>query len=568
MKVAAWMGNSTPGLVLRPWRPAPTTRRLVACCSVRVSDVPRLLENAKTWRPFVDRVVVVLGSWSAPDADAELQSARNAIMAGIPGATVLLTPSTGWADQCQKRSAYFATLVPGEVALVLDADERLVSGGESLARFKTETTDVGWVQISNPARYSRDYKQPRLFALPPGGLSYRGRHHWVWNGDRLVATHQYGGDGWLHDVVPLVLLNQATGKRTDRWCQQHAMEAVNGTRAADKFQGTIEPLRILQLTQSDDGLVAYRLHSAINATTPHYSAFASGPHPFAGPQQFRWTQGRREIAMALLSADVVHCHSGYTVLDGLGATKLPTVIHHHGTRYRSAPEKWAVADRRAVLRLCSNLDLLERETGLRAPQWLPNPVPVGLYLRMAAAADRTPGPLRVAHSPSKTARKGTDSLFEAQRLLKARGVEVVVELLTGMAHAEVLRRKAACDVTFDSFWLGIQCSGLEGAAMGQAVIAGDPVVAGRYRARLGAVPYTYANDAAELAGVLERMVQEPAWRAAEAARVGEYVLRYHDETAVASRYIEMLHAATGCWNWKHRTAPPTRRAALVRAGRR
>lgn len=558
MKADLWARYDTPGLVLRPWSPvAGTLRRLVACCSVRTSDVPRLLANAPTWLPFVDQVVVALGSWSAPDSPTEVSNAAAALRGAMgPKVRILDTPTTGWGDQCRKRSAYFAALTPGDIGLVLDADEQLVAGGEALAAFRTSGAEVGWITVSNPARYARAYKQPRLFLVPPEGLVYRGRHHWVWSGTRLVSGHQYGGAGFVHDVVPLVLLNQAGGHRTDRWRAQFASEVVIGTRLVDRWRGTIEPLHILQLTRSDDGLVAYRLHTGLNATSPHYSAFASGAHPFHPPTQYRWPEDRARIAQLLATADVVHCHTDYSLLDALGGPRTArVVIHHHGTRYRKTPLDWAAQDRRrAALRLCSNLDLLGREPA-GGPEWLPNPVPVGAYLQLAAATPRAEGPLRVAHSPSKPAKKGTDALLEAQTLLRARGIPIEVELLTGMSHGEVLRRKAACHVSFDSFWLGIQCSGLEGAAMGHPVIAGDPNVADRYKARLGAVPYTYANDAPTLADVLGRMATDPAWRAAEAARVGEYVLQYHDEAQVAARYLELLHGATGCWGWKAKPAP-------------
>ena len=87
--------------------------------------------------------------------------------------------------------------------------------------------------------------------------------------------------------------------------------------------------------------------------------------------------------------------------------------------------------------------------------------------------------------------------------------------------------------------------------MGQPVIAGDPVVADRYRAWLGEVPYTYANDEETLTAALRALVLNPAWRAEEAARVGAYVRSYHDYAAVALRYLDLLDDAL---HWRARQA--------------
>jgi hypothetical protein len=113
-----------------------------------------------------------------------------------------------------------------------------------------------------------------------------------------------------------------------------------------------------------------------------------------------------------------------------------------------------------------------------------------------------------------------------------------------MAHGAALRLKATCDATFDSFWLGMQGSGLEGAAMGQLVMAGDAdaaVEAAQLNA--GAVPWTFAADRAALRDVLRRAVTQPAYWAREAERVGRYVARVHDYRAVGARYATMLREA-------------------------
>jgi hypothetical protein len=120
-------------------------------------------------------------------------------------------------------------------------------------------------------------------------------------------------------------------------------------------------------------------------------------------------------------------------------------------------------------------------------------------------------------------------------------------LIEGMTHAQSVATKATCDAVFDSFWLGIQCSGLEGAAMGLPVIAGDAFTAGKYREIVGHVPYTYADDEATLTEALERLAVDAEWRRGEAERVATYCEAWHDEAAVALRYLDLLDLA---FNWR------------------
>src|SRR5574340_745955 len=102
---------------------------------------------------------------------------------------------------------------------------------------------------------------------------------------------------------------------------------------------------------------------------------------------------------------------------------------------------------------------------------------------------------------------------------------------------------ATCDILFDSFWLGIQGSGLEAAAMGLPVVAGDADVAALYKQHVGEVPYTVALDELQLQRQLERLAVDAEYRASEAARAHAYVLAVHDYAAVGARYEAMLAAA-------------------------
>jgi hypothetical protein len=87
----------------------------------------------------------------------------------------------------------------------------------------------------------------------------------------------------------------------------------------------------------------------------------------------------------------------------------------------------------------------------------------------------------------------------------------------------------------------MQGSGIEGAAMGQAVIAGDLQAASEAAAlNRGDCPWTFADDEPSLIEALRRLAMDARYRASEAERVGAYVRRVHDYAAVGARYRDIL----------------------------
>jgi hypothetical protein len=232
---------------------------------------------------------------------------------------------------------------------------------------------------------------------------------------------------------------------------------------------------------------------------------------------------------------------------------VPTVFHHHGSMLRAnALDYNRDAKARNVLVLVSNLELLSWTDDLPA-KFLPNTVPVARYQQLARET-RVPftgaSAFRVAHSPSQPHRKGTDQFLAACDRLAKRGVPIQPVMIHGMTHRNALELKATCHAAFDSFWLGIQCSGVEAAAMGMPVIAGDRTVADRYLQHFGQIPYTFADNGEELEQVLFTMVNDAWFRVQEQQRVFQYVVENHDESAVALTYLDYLDAA---FNWRKET---------------
>ena len=300
--------------------------------------------------------------------------------------------------------------------------------------------------------------------------------------------------------------------------------------------------KVLQLTHYDPGCAVYRYHSAANVVPGVVSAFARIGHsnPYCELRQWDIDADHIKVWLLLMTADIVHCHMDYPLLLGeLGG--LPdgkrAAITYHGS---IEPQRVAITYPNHDARMRSIVFGARPYHRRFNAHWLPIPIPVADYA--ALARTHVTGPVvRVAHSPTRAAIKGTAVLREVVAELQREGLALELVCIEDMPHGEALRRKATCDITFDSFWLGMQGSGLEGAAMGQMVIAGSGDA--DYE-RVGlAMPWTVADDAESLRTVLRRAVTDATYRRAEAARVLSYVTQYHDYPVVGARYADLLHGA-------------------------
>lgn len=310
---------------------------------------------------------------------------------------------------------------------------------------------------------------------------------------------------------------------------------------------TAGAVRVLQLTQYDPGSSVYRYHSAANTVDGVVSAMVrwGDSNPHCSLRQWDGLLHNRTVELLAMTADVIHCHMDYRALHhdlryALQAGQRAAITYHGSVSGDDAGK--VLVDHQADARM-SAIQFGARPYHGRygVSRYLPIPVPVADY--RAAARGRARGDvLRIAHSPTKRAIKGTTVLIDAVEWLReAEGVRADVVLIEDMSHGDALRLKASCDVTFDSFWLGMQGSGIEGAAMGQAVIAGDPEAAAEAAAlNGGAVPWTFADERYGLIDVIRRLATDATYYAAEAARVFEYVARVHDYRAVGARYRTYL----------------------------
>ncbi len=551
----------------------PTVPRVVACLNVW-NDRPALEQTVPTWIECVDRVIVVDGAYAGIDAalgastDGTVEYMRGVV---DEAALEVVGPVDGtfWRDQFAKRNTYLDRATAGDLLFVIDADE-FVEGAECL--HKTHRAyDVGWVRLRARETYRREYDTPRVFRYE-AGMKYQGRHHWIEDADGiLITSHQYAGIRCDHTVLPITIDHARGLGRTGLRAHairghrhsQTASERAHVKTVSDEHNTAREALRIVHLTQYDPGNVVYRLHSAINATTPHSSIYArviqkddeNDNNPYDTPYQYDLSKDRDLLRIAVREADVVHCHLGYYGLHTLGVARAgrPLVIHHHGTMYRNAPELRNTQDANegAGLRLVSNVEMLHYADDL---VFLPNPVPATQYKRMREGLDDAgkwpeSGSFRVAHAPSKRHLKGTEDFIAVCESLRDAGLPIEPVLIEGVDHETSLEIKATCDACFDSFWLGMQCSGIEAAAMGMPVLAGDERCRDEVNRLFGYVPWTYAPDRDALQYWLRRLMTDPIVYEEEAKRVTDHVRQHHDVAAVTMKYFDLLDER---FHWRDR----------------
>lgn len=318
-------------------------------------------------------------------------------------------------------------------------------------------------------------------------------------------------------------------------------------------------LKVLQLTAYDPGSSVYRYtnaalmggltsvlvrhgHTNLHCDLRHYDAEIDA----------------QTVQLLCDTADVIHSHMDYYVLrnvlrqgtrDGL----IQALTYHGSVDPQNIPGSIRVNEG-------GNDDRMDAVVFGARPyhhrfgvkHWLPIPMPVDDYQQIAREEKRESATFRVAHSPTMRRIKGTQEFLRACDYLKMHeGINIEPVLIEGMEHGEALRLKASCDATFDSFWLGMQGSGLEAGAMGKAVIAGDPE-ARQDVEKLGiACPWTFANTEYELRDALAKLATDRTFYAAEAARVHAYVRQYHDYPVVGKKYADILTEA-------QRNGPPYR----------
>jgi hypothetical protein len=293
----------------------------------------------------------------------------------------------------------------------------------------------------------------------------------------------------------------------------------------------------------DTGGQGIRMKHAFDRYAPGWSfrSMVSTPNYMHYPIDVRY---RPRVARKLYEeADVIHLRNrldGHRMFDD-GQGK-PTVLHHHGTHFRTHHESLAYEARRiGAVQIVSTVDLelLEPDT-----TWVPAPFDLAELRRIRAAHYRPSDVIRIAHAPTNRAVKGTAEVLAAIASLSARN-RIEFDLIEHRPWAECLERKARADIFIDQLALGYGCNAIEAWAMGIPVVAGvaDPKVRSHMLSRWSRLTLPFAEATPRtLAGVLEGLIRDRDAREFYAAAGTAQVEQFHDERVVVDQ-LKGIYAA-------------------------
>lgn len=202
-----------------------------------------------------------------------------------------------------------------------------------------------------------------------------------------------------------------------------------------------------------------------------------------------------------------------------------------------AHDPWRAADAKVMLRYADRSVFVNPDLRRYLPgaSFLP-------YANVDAAAI-VPEPLpdrptvTVAHAPTNPNVKGTRYIVEAVEALRADGLDVALDLITGVPNREALKRISGADILADQLHIGWYGGvAVEAMALGRPVVChideadnpfGDALPIAR------ATPQTVRE-------VLRALVADRHGRVALAQRGREFALRVHDPRAIVRQYYEGL----------------------------
>jgi glycosyltransferase involved in cell wall biosynthesis len=278
-------------------------------------------------------------------------------------------------------------------------------------------------------------------------------------------------------------------------------------------------LLIADMCGQDTGGQSFKLAKAITAFTPHSCrSFRKSPDYLGFPSDIRLGEhDARWVHDYLGKVDIVHAHGLYRRAQGWNAPFNPRarwVIHQHGRIPTKGPI-WQAESRedkqRRAYRVVSTINLLPYVGG-DSSRWIPAPIDLKMFQRLRRQSKRprsARGEIWIAHSPTRRDYKGTDNIINAVETLVKEGVRARLILIEGKSHAECLRLKAMCNITYDQMHLCYGNSGLEGMAFGHATIVGmSQSVRDDVNRIVGYEPFCFATPIT-LIEVLRDLVSRP-----------------------------------------------------------
>lgn len=181
---------------------------------------------------------------------------------------------------------------------------------------------------------------------------------------------------------------------------------------------------------------------------------------------------------------------------------------------------------------------------------LPKVAPVD-HSTLDAAGSLRDGSVRILHSPSSPAVKGSSAIVEAVERLRARGHAIELVKIEGVSNEVVLRELARCDFVIDQLYSDTPMA----AFATEAAHYGKPAVVGGYFAEEIAdvlrpewIPPSLFVTPKTLEAAVERLVVDRDFRETLGRRAREHVKTRWSASQVAGRYLELIHGrAEAAW---------------------
>lgn len=181
---------------------------------------------------------------------------------------------------------------------------------------------------------------------------------------------------------------------------------------------------------------------------------------------------------------------------------------------------------------------------------LPKVAPEGHSTRDATGSPRD-GSVRILHSPSNPAIKGSLAIVEVVERLRARGHAIELVKIEGVSNEVVLRELARCDFVIDQLYSDTPMA----AFATEAAHYGKPAVVGGYFAEEMAdalrpeyIPPSLFVTPETLEAAVERLVVDKDFRETLGQRAREYVNSRWSAATVAGRYLELIYGrAEAAW---------------------
>lgn len=169
---------------------------------------------------------------------------------------------------------------------------------------------------------------------------------------------------------------------------------------------------------------------------------------------------------------------------------------------------------------------------------------ITLHTDSIPISNRRAAPVRVLHSPSNPAVKGTSQILAAVERLKQKGLNFELVMLQNMSNSRVIEEIHRCDFVIDQLYSDTPMA----VFASEAAYFGKPAVVGSYcvgqpehlYGPAGMPPSEFVHPD-HLEDAVERLITNHQYREELGQRAAKFVHSYWNAKFVASRYICLLN---------------------------